>query len=302
MIRTLFFVFFVSAHVVLASEEVGNGRINYVVKSDYISVNLAAEYIYRGYPLAPEYLNVEIVSDDVSNIGELFQAKKTEYDIQAQTTLDLANNELNELKADDSTNPTVPAIIPSYSLQLNKYFACLDESTPLFTKYLSLKKQDYIEGNERDVLVQNIRLRLDDERALLGRSSVDGHLCGKYLGNLSFSELPDVLLYKFLLVMKALSQSEKLNLLSALVATFHPDSPITDKLIVLKLVEHQMAKVYFQKRSRFDLADLEQDYLVLLKEATKTIDNNGVTIHQTPNNNWKEIKGAVDWSMGQLLI
>ena len=300
MIRTLFFVLFIASHLAIAEESVGNGRITYVVKPDYISVDLAAEYIYRGYPLAPELRSEELPIENISNIGELFQAKSAEYASQTKTTLELTKNERHELKTDDTILSPVPVITPSHTLQLNKYFSCLEESAPLFSKYFNLLKQDYIKGDERDDLIQNIKLRLDDERALLGRSSVDGHLCGKYLGNLSFAEMPDLLLNKYLLVIKAISQDERVNVLAALIATFHPDSPMTDKLIFLKLVEHQMAKIYFQKKTAFDLADLKQDYLALLKEATKNTESQGVSIHQIPLNNWKEIRIAFDWSLEQL--
>jgi hypothetical protein len=300
MIRTFFFVLFIASHLAIAEENVGNGRITYVVKPDYISVNLAAEYIYRGYPLAPEHLSVELFYENISNIGELFQAKAAEYASQTKTTHDLSKNELHELKTDDSILSPATVTTPVHTLQLTKYFSCLEESAPLFSKYFNLLKQDYIKGDERDVLIQNIKLRLDDERALLGRSSIDGHLCGKYLGYLSFSRMPDLLLNKYLLVMKDLPQDEKINVLAAFIATFHPDSPMTDKLIFLKLVEHQMAKIYFQKKIAFDLADLKQDYLALLKESIKNTESQGVSIHQIPLNNWKEIKIAFDWSWGEL--
>lgn len=292
-------LFFILSLPAFASGPETNGRIIYIVKPDSLSLNLAAEYIYRGLPLAPEQLSAEVVSDDIKNIGDLLKAKTSEHHDQTRNTIFLTRKELARPGATHLL-PEVEVKKPSLNkLNLSGYFNCLKESTPLFKRLLSLKEQGYIEGPEQKELIENIKLRLNQERGLLGLSSLEGTICGMYLGELAFTDLPELLTYKFLIVMETLDDKQKKELLSSLISVFHPDSPLEDKLIFLKLVEFQMSKVYF-KKSQFDLMDMGSDYLALLSDATQNNETSTVTIRQMPINNWEKILKAHSWAMGHL--
>lgn len=282
----------------IQAQETGNGRISYVVKPDYLSVSLASQYIYRGLPLAQEQMVAEIVSESISNIGELFKSKSVEYSEQENTTLKLIHDELKVRKGSESSVPVNQDPI-IFKLDIERYRLCLNESSPEFFKAFSVSKLD-MQGIEKEELLQNLNLKLNEDRAISGKSSLEGHLCGKYLGKWSFKELPPVLLYKYLTVMNKLNPTEQKKVLAAMISIFHSESQLNDKMVFLKISEHQLAKIHFYRLSAFDINDMRASYFKLLEEFVQVKNDQSVRITQIPVNNWEEIELSYNQVLEQL--
>lgn len=279
-----------------------NGRIKYVVKPEFVSVNLAAEYITRGLILAPETLMPETELKNILNIGDVFKEKAKEYAEQDETTVNLAKDVFKESKSDITVAAPSSTSKTKLPVKLESYFSCLAESTPIFKRMFSLQKQEYLQGDETEELIESISIRLDHDRGLLGQISVDGALCGRYLGTVAFPKVSDLFELKYLTVMGALNVEEKSSVLAALVAIFHPDSPVEDKLMLKKLVEYQLGKIHFEKRNVFSLAEISSDYETLLKEAAVVTQNNGVTVRGTAINNWSNFEKGISWAREKLAL
>ena len=295
----LFFALLLST-TLFASTEEGNGRINYIIKPDFLSVGLAAEFISRGYPLGQEQLLPEIVTPGIDNIGELFEAKSKEYTAQTETTVKLANSEL--MISEESTSGESSITQELYQLNLTKYFSCIEEVAPVFFKAFSIQKQVYLDESEKLELLKGLNTKLDHDRGLMGRNSLEGHICGKYLGKLGFFKLQDIQLYKYLSVMASLEDTEKIKVLAAVIATQHPDTPMVDKLTFLKLLNYQMARIHFKKLQGLDLNEIKGQYHTILTEVAYTQEKEGVHITHTPLNQWPQIEIAFNWALGQLAL
>lgn len=279
-----------------------NGRINYAVKPEYVSVNLAAEYISRGLVLAPEILLPEAELKDVVHIGDLFKVKAVQYADQDKLTIKLAKDVFK--KSESSNAPAIPPSTPKVLLpiKLDSYFSCLVQSAPLFKKIFSLKNQEYLQGEEAEELIESINIRLDHDRGLLGQSSIEGALCGRFLGVVAFPKINDLFELKYLSVMEALHREQKSLVLATMVAIFHPDSPVQDKLMLKKLTEYQFGKMYFSKSNAFSLLEVKFDYDSLLREAEVVNEKNGVTIRGSAIDNWSKFEEGINWARKKISL
>ena len=287
---------FVQVH---ASEIEGNGRISYVVKPEMLSIHLSSQFITRGFPLAPEML-LPVQHEKASDLGDMFKSLGESYQQNIKQTLKSTRVSLEELNVDGTSDLPIAHKTEPIKKDIVKYFSCIESQTLYFEKYFALSRQDYLKGISKDEVIENLKIKLDHERGSLGQRSQEGHLCGMYLGDSGFTELSDSLLYKYLTTLKILNTNQKLQLLAGLIATFHPESPVKDKLVLIDIIQYNMAKIVFQGINHFEFSDLESIYKDLLDENRSVESKDSVVIHQVPINNWQNIQQGLDWALTEL--
>lgn len=278
---------------VLYAQE-NNGRMRYEVKSS--SLILASEYISRGIPLAAEFILESDVGRNAENIGQFLKQKTESQDLQTDKTIDLTNGIVNSLPTDTGMSRTGPGTLYS-KVEIDKYFKCLLEVAPYVKKYEALKRQKYIELESKELLLDELAMRINRDRAIGGRLNKEGHICGRYLGPFSVVEFSDKLLLKYIEVIKRLPLESRKELLAAFITFLHPDSPLEQRLVLLHLVKFEMARIYFSKSNEFKFSNLENLYLQLASESSsqKVVDqysNQNIFV----KTDWLEINKAFQWA------